>query len=483
MGASLTGTSLSGVNLTGAPLGSNIHHVTLDNTQMLQSAEDLWYKQGNAAACVVLGIGSSAFARLVSQNTGATMNAAIQKLPWGFASTAGGPIQLQAWEALVWGSQSYCSFVVVAPTSATYAGVGGFIKALFRWNAPPSQSLNIQSMDGTSLPLANYTGMMDSARLVVAGTVPESNHIAGELAFATATTNNIHVYVDFASWVQKADKTGVMLGNVTVPGGPSYGEAVYMALQETDGSIRIAIRRLNANSITDSLADFGNVYSSWQLGTLANKPAPQRCAGALFINSINNAESDWQSKCDTGVTWAQQTAQTTGYQTWFAAGGTTTPYNTYMTIQGPATTPYVTCRPTDIVGGACPSTSLLPVLSETFVHLWEPRMAGPPPCPPSLWIPAVPTNKAVQLARFAVTTSPTAGAVTMPSNWGTARAGASPTLSYPDPSSASPACSGWPPATFSAARSRQTAPSGAGASPGMAASATAPTTRAWRLLR
>ena len=67
------------------------------------------------ARCVVSGIGSTAFAKLLGQQTAnAKISVALGRLPWGFATTSGGSITLRAWEAIVWGDTTYCSFVLAS---------------------------------------------------------------------------------------------------------------------------------------------------------------------------------------------------------------------------------------------------------------------------------------------------------------------------------------------------------------------------------
>src|SRR5262249_6562167 len=127
-GTNLGGTNLGGVNLTTPNIGLDIHGT--GNSGMLFSGEDLW--SPGDQNCVVVGIGSTAFPRLLAQNSGPKLYAAVRQLPWGFTSTAGGAVELYAWEALVWGSNSYCSFILAAPPTATFTGVVGFVKAVFR---------------------------------------------------------------------------------------------------------------------------------------------------------------------------------------------------------------------------------------------------------------------------------------------------------------------------------------------------------------
>jgi uncharacterized protein YjbI with pentapeptide repeats len=73
-GANLAGTNLAGTNLVGATLatkgvGLNIHKLASANG-MLPSGEDLW--SDRAHACVVAGIGSTAFSKLVNENAAIT---------------------------------------------------------------------------------------------------------------------------------------------------------------------------------------------------------------------------------------------------------------------------------------------------------------------------------------------------------------------------------------------------------------------------
>src|SRR5438094_679061 len=84
--------------------GENIHSLGSANG-MLYSGEDVWLPK--TGQCVVMGIGSTAFPKLLAQQgVDAKISVALGKLPWGFASNAGGPIALNAWEAVVWGDKT-----------------------------------------------------------------------------------------------------------------------------------------------------------------------------------------------------------------------------------------------------------------------------------------------------------------------------------------------------------------------------------------
>ncbi len=329
-GANVSGNNLAGSNLSGSNFAANIHNLP-SVTGMLQSGEDLYFKSGQQSACVVLGIGSTAFARLVEQNTGSTMNAAVKRLDWGFTNTAGGPITLKAWEVLVWGSDKYCSFVIAAPTDATYVGVGGFVKAVFRWNAPPSKTLNIQGMTAADLPLASYPGMMGAGAMVLSGAVPLANYLASEWAFISSTTNNQAVYCDWAAWVG----TGVvdagtvggnkasgafLLGNVDTAANYPYAEARYMAVDLGNNRVALAVQEAlpagtdphrlwmgNGVNITNGIQDLTEQYDTWKTtcgaATSCTRTTPALTERVDVTNGANN-NLGWFDTAQAADGWA-----------------------------------------------------------------------------------------------------------------------------------------------------------------------------------
>src|SRR5262249_39973362 len=158
---------------------------------------DLWawpsgVKLNRTASCVVMGLGSSAMAKLIGANSGATMYAALKQLPWGFSSTSGGATELAAWEVLVWGSSTYCSFVVTSPTYAPSAAAAGCATAAFRGPAPRKKTIQIAQIGHPKPPgyPKSYRGMRGGGAKLLAGTIGEKTYRGGELAFITATTNN-----------------------------------------------------------------------------------------------------------------------------------------------------------------------------------------------------------------------------------------------------------------------------------------------------
>src|SRR5947207_3327832 len=144
-GTNLAGTNLAGTNLAGTNSGVDIHG-TGAGQSMLYSGEDVWMPK--TGQCIVLGIGSTAFAKLLGQQSAnANVSIALGKLPWGFAKSKNGPVALSAWEAIVWGDKTYCTFVIVSPTNSTWTGVAGFEQSIFRWNPPPTQSMQISGIE------------------------------------------------------------------------------------------------------------------------------------------------------------------------------------------------------------------------------------------------------------------------------------------------------------------------------------------------
>ncbi len=276
-GNNLGGTNLGGSNLGGSNTGRNIHGLTGSINGMLYSAEDLWTPK--TGQCIVMGLGSTAFAKLLGQQSaGARISVALGKLPWGFSAVAGGSKTLDAWEAVVWGDRTYCSFVLAAPAATTWAGVAGFIKAVFRWQAPPTQSMDISGIEASrahdptvQTATTTYTGMMDTAARFRAGTLTAKVLLAGELAFVSATTNNKSVKVDFASWALDKNRNALVLGNVQSSPPPTHSETVYLALEKPDGTIQIALSTAaglapalggSTTGVTNSLDELTTAYTN-----------------------------------------------------------------------------------------------------------------------------------------------------------------------------------------------------------------------------
>jgi hypothetical protein len=315
-----------------------------------------------------MGIGSTAFAKLLGQQSAnARIAIALGKLPWGFTKTKGGPITLTAWEAVVWGDKTYCSFVLAAPSDAYWAGVAGFVKSIFRWNAPTTQWMDVSSIDASSeydssigTDVTSYSGMMNAASTWRAGKLGEKNFVAGELAFATATTNNQSVKVDFASWVTDSNHAGLILGNVQSASPPMYAESVYYTIDDGDGTVSVRMYfPMQVGSLVSSALDLDMAYKRYQLGT-ATKPLPRRCGGALWLN-LFYGEPVPSGKCDAGLTWFYSET-IVGTRTWSTVAGTTAPMNRYMVLPVDGNHDYQ----------RSPNGGLLKtVLSETYVHMWE----------------------------------------------------------------------------------------------------------------
>jgi hypothetical protein len=302
------------------------------------------------------------------------MSVALGKLPWGFSNTPGGPVALDAWEAIAWGDRTYCSFVLVAPPDTSWAGVAGFIKAVFRWQAPPTQAMDISGIEASAAydptvqtSISTYTGMMNTGARWRDGTIAARDMIAGELAFVTATTNNRSVMVDFSSWMRDALGNGIVLGNVESTNPPSYAEAMYSVVDNGDGTVAVvvgnaapAIHGGVPPSMVDSTADLDAAYRSYLEGGSA-KPLPKRCAGALYLNKTFG-EPVPEGKCDSGITWSDISCEA-GAEPWTSVPGTTAPMNEYMRLS----------RPGSAMGMAVDGTcNLKQVISQTYIHLWAP---------------------------------------------------------------------------------------------------------------
>jgi hypothetical protein len=376
-GNNVAGTNLGADNLAGANTGFNVHNLTGPVGGMLYSGEDLWMPK--TAQCVVMGLGSTAFPKLLAQQSpNAKISVALGKLPWGFSSTANGPMALGAWEATVWGDNTYCVFVLAVPPGVSWAGVAGFIKAVFRWNAPPTQTMEVSGIEASrtydatvSTTIATYSGMMNSAALQRAGTISDRNFVAGELGFITATTNNQSVMVDFASWVLGSGTKGIILGNVEAVNPPTYVESVYYTVENPDGTVAVKIYfgGFQVPGITVSNIALDGAFKNYQAGN-APKPIPRRCAGALLLN-FNYGEPVPAGKCDDGLSWQAEGASYAGKR-WDTEPGTTAPMNQYMEMPEGGSAYFLR--------GPTPDT-MLKVLSDTYVHLWD-RSYDLAPCTP-----------------------------------------------------------------------------------------------------
>jgi hypothetical protein len=261
--------------------------------------------------------------------------------------------------------------------NATWPGVAGFIKAIFRWNAPTTQSMEISGIEASAAQdptlqttVLTHTGMMNAGAHWRADNLLDSTFVAGELGFTTATTNNESVMVDFASWIRDKNGNPLILGNVESANPPTYAESVYIAVDAGGGNAGVLIDDAAANwwdnvplpsGMTDSTQDLNNAYQAYLAGS-AFKPTPLRCGGALFLNA-RYGEPVPSGKCDDGLVWPTGGC-ITGSQPWSNIPGTTAPMNTYM----------VTTQSGGAYQRSTSSTcNLKPVLSETYVHMWGPN--------------------------------------------------------------------------------------------------------------
>src|SRR6185295_18662774 len=236
-------TELGGSNVAGGHLvGNDVAGRNLgDAVGLLYSGEDR--AMPSDGRCVIVGLGSTALPKLLAQN-GPAIRAAIGKLPWGFAATRGGAMSLEAWEVAVWGSSTYCVFVVASPRNATWNAVERFVASVFRWNAPPTKTIEIGAIGGSPAAprsVVSYEGAMDAGAKVRSGVVTEKNFVAAELAFVTAM-GEASSPSDLSSWIRNAGNTdAVLLGNVDSLGAPTNAESVYAVLDRRDGTVDVVV--------------------------------------------------------------------------------------------------------------------------------------------------------------------------------------------------------------------------------------------------
>jgi Pentapeptide repeats (8 copies) len=361
--ATIVGTNLGSTTLAASNTGSNIYGLSSTAGSMLYSAADI----APGSTCTMLGFSSAAFQRLIiQQSANARISVALGKLPWGFSSTAGGPSGLDAWEAVTWGDRGYCSFVLLAPPGTAWSGVAGFLKAVFRWGAPATQSIDISGIEA-ALPydptmktsIDTYTGMMGAALAYKSGSVSKNEFMAGQLALVTATTNNQSVWVDFSAWVLNASGSGSIMGNVDNVTPPRYSEAAYSTFKNSDGTYGVSITPLAATTNVVSASDeLGVSYNAWRYGQ-APKPVATRCPGALYLTT-KFGEPYPSDQCDAGLSWVEPGGgYPTGNATWATVSGTTAPMNTLQSLPSGTAAFY---RAAGKQIGA-----------ETYTFLWEPN--------------------------------------------------------------------------------------------------------------
>lgn len=367
-------------------IAKSIHTATFSTPSgLLNSAEELRTKTISGQSCIVLGLGSTALARLVKENGafGMKVFAGFAKLPWKFRNPVDSTKELAAWEVVMWGPTSYSIFVLATPTTATYAGVGGFIKAAFRWAADPWTPIRIFAIGGEQPDrlLQIQTGMMGAYGPFVNGIISETTYVAGEIAFVAATTNNVSVKnVDFASWVRRIDGGILPLGNVSDSASPYWREGAFIAYHPDPNAYRTGFVSLvdknmyifappNVSTTVPSQWSLKLEYDKYKNG-LRTKPVPKRCIGALTLNFYFR-EPIPAGKCDDMTTnaWAffrdnaGSQYQVADRGTWhdYWSGVNMTPYNDEMRVA--TTLSYNFAGQPPITAGY--------TLSETYVHLIE----------------------------------------------------------------------------------------------------------------
>lgn len=268
---------------------------------------------------------------------------------------AAGP---DAWEVVMWGPKTYTTFLLMVPRDATWPAVAGFVKAIWRWNAPPTMTLKLGQISGGQ-PVQTHVGMMGAYSRVLAGTMTPKVYAAGMLAFMTATINNVSVAVDFAAWA--GDTSPTMLGNVS--GTPTSFEGAY-GVYERDGLMYVYFNPINTSTVADLGDDPGDLRDI--NGSCITVPV--RCAG-FKARGANNARTVGVplGKCDRFVQWGAEddALQFSGGESWTASPAVTTKvakYNDYMKVSK-------VMSPLVVFPSNAPTSTGYAVLSETYVHL------------------------------------------------------------------------------------------------------------------
>ena len=231
-GSNLAGSNLAGNNLAGTNLaGSNLAGT---NTGSQRPQPDRQRRTGCSTAARTSGARrpraawSWGSARPLSPSCSASsrptprMYVALGKLPWGFATVTGGPVDSQGLGGRSCGATRPTARSCwrsrprppgpAWPVSSRPSSAGRRPPAR-RCRSAASRPARPTTRASTP-PSTTYTGMMNAAAQWKAGKVNDKNFMAGEVAFVSATTNNQSVMVDFASWVMDKTSNALILGNV-----------------------------------------------------------------------------------------------------------------------------------------------------------------------------------------------------------------------------------------------------------------------------
>ncbi len=386
LGCPVSGTQHLGTDLTLSTVGIDIHALGgAVSNKLLRSGEDAYSR---TKACVVLGIGSTAMARLVSQNSAsATMYAAIKQLPWGFANSSGGALALTAWEVVVWGTSRYAVFIITAPTSTDYAGVAGFVKAIWRWTAPTTKTIKIGQIGGGQT-VASYPGMMNAGALFLNGTISEKAYLGGEVGLVFSTTNTQSVSVDFATWVRGINGNPVFLANVA--GSPQWTEGVYVTLEHPDGTVEVYFddmywrRPISTFGSVKTLQELHIAYADYLEGRRSTKPIPKRCGGWMSLwfafGNIDIPDGKCDGMIENGYWYSFYHMYSNGQLKWTSMlSSPVLPYNEWMDAEPKEAGTVVI---TDVIMKMNDATGSLidtyPIIAETYIHLNEPSYSPYP---------------------------------------------------------------------------------------------------------
>ena len=219
--------------------------------------------------------------------------------PGASPASRGGPITLQAWEAVVWGDKTYCVFVLAAPAGGDLAGRGRLHQGRLPLERPARADHGDQRHRGqrrrhdstVSTAIHSYTGMMNAAARFRAGE-HHRHGLRGRRAGLRQRHHQQPVGAGrlFLLGARTRTRTPLVLGNVTSVNPPTYAEALYIALDNGDGTVQILLddaasrAKVMPAGMTNSVVDLNAAYLAWQDG-LGPKPVPRRCGGALYLKT------------------------------------------------------------------------------------------------------------------------------------------------------------------------------------------------------
>ena len=180
------GATSARTNLGGANLAGRQHR--LEHPQPGPGRRDALQRRGPVDRPRPASASSWASARrpspklLGQQSANARISVALGKLPWGFATASRRTDHPRRLGSGGLGRQDLLRLRAGRPTGDHLAGRGRVHQGVFRWNAPPSQTMDISGIEASaahdpdvSTVIATYTGMMNAGAHWRAGQVADKD--------------------------------------------------------------------------------------------------------------------------------------------------------------------------------------------------------------------------------------------------------------------------------------------------------------------